>query len=367
MPQTIYGKPTDVKHSVVHSAHYHQHGFNHQSRGHEHVRCQCSKVHCLLERKHNDGSCCSGNESSDDEGEDFDDDDGDDEEEEEEDDDEEEEEEEEEDNEDEEEEGKDTIDNEDDSEEEEDDEEDDEEEEEKEEEEQNGTNSEEDLCPNGAYSRYNDPGCAVRKAKKMCPGEPNPGELFSCNVCEKTFKMARQLAKHQVYKQHFGCSYCDTVFQTLQLLELHKESHQHWSDSEGDECRPEHNQLKSVKKLDQTEGVNCFTTRGYPMQHNSNEEVQLSLQDTTIVGLLAKASCYYNRNNIDTSQDQQTCKTNTKTVCKTVNKSKPLFTSSLGCKLMASVFNFSSSTVTAQNEPTGANTTFTEELERLLI
>ncbi len=57
-------------------------------------------------------------------------------------------------------------------------------------------------------------------------------EALSCNVCDRSFSTARQLAQHQLQKRHFGCSVCDTVFPTLMALEQHKETLEHWSDDE---------------------------------------------------------------------------------------------------------------------------------------
>ncbi|KAH9406724.1 hypothetical protein TYRP_012982 [Tyrophagus putrescentiae] len=60
-------------------------------------------------------------------------------------------------------------------------------------------------------------------------------EFFACNVCDRTYRTARCLAKHQVHRRHFGCSICDTVFPTLLSLEQHKHTLEHWSEDEDDD------------------------------------------------------------------------------------------------------------------------------------
>ncbi|KAG8234884.1 hypothetical protein J437_LFUL014783 [Ladona fulva] len=60
-------------------------------------------------------------------------------------------------------------------------------------------------------------------------------ESLTCNVCDRYFPTARQLAQHQQKKRHFGCSACDNLFPSLMALEHHKEELEHWSEELTDE------------------------------------------------------------------------------------------------------------------------------------
>ncbi|CAG2164810.1 unnamed protein product [Oppiella nova] len=82
-------------------------------------------------------------------------------------------------------------------------------------------------------------------------------ETVQCNVCDRSFARAPQLAAHQLSKKHFGCSVCETVFPSLTALEQHKETLEHWSDtdnhSDSDHDNDAHNSSTSAYPRPQRE------------------------------------------------------------------------------------------------------------------
>ena len=246
--------------------------------------------------------------------------------------------------------------------------------------------------------------------------------MFTCNVCDRTYRTARNLAKHQVYKQHFGCSICDTVFSSLYSLEQHKHTLEHWSDDETNlynvlnrqhfdehdihhshQCNNRKKRTKIPEHNHPMVMTNSLSNHGYPSdsihsfatgedQHhhnhlcsdNHNQQTILCLNNTTITGLLdSKLTSIRSHNNKSNSNNSfgnfmnninNFINNHSTTIEKLdtlrVNKNninyrkvdqtkpKPILASSLSSKLMASVFNFSSSTSsssTSKNIPNENN------------
>ncbi|XP_049859866.1 uncharacterized protein LOC126354400 [Schistocerca gregaria] len=59
--------------------------------------------------------------------------------------------------------------------------------------------------------------------------EDSDYDELACNVCDRTFCNARQLAHHQEKKRHFACSSCDSLFPSLEALHHHRQQFQHWT------------------------------------------------------------------------------------------------------------------------------------------
>lgn len=276
-------------------------------------------------------------------------------------------------------------------------------------------------------------------------------EYFACNVCDRTYRSARCLAKHQVHRRHFGCSICDTVFATLLSLEQHKHTLEHWSEDEEEDddhstvslslcastsrhhCtltglvhQQQSNQNSSSSAIVHEHnhpvvGSNgVMSSHGYPSdalmhRHRSAddqvptcrpggaqkdyrpEETKLSLQSTTIAGQLegkwsprkenfsvqhlaggpltlncinssalrAHTSQNNNINGIDARcrTSHRVAVSTTNTIGKVTATSKPSSTplSSLSSKLMASVFNFSSSNMFVDLETINSKTSISKQ------
>ncbi|KAF7493100.1 hypothetical protein SSS_02667 [Sarcoptes scabiei] len=280
------------------------------------------------------------------------------------------------------------------------------------------------------------------------------GDLFSCNVCGRSFKRARSMACHQVYKRHFGCSICDIIFPTLKSLELHKQTLDHWSDDDDDDDEDDNvdkddeeedpddedysseadddsddeeadggddddddgdknSQNKREKENDTkmfsnpkkiVTGKQQFETIkidhlyskviekpskkdngliyfggffGSPkpssisspssssspssqspsnsmQQHKHTRQNRQNDDSSGLVSLLVKSASWINRggsNGISKSIDHHQLSNTSKSNCYEMNalRSKPIFTTSLSNKLMASVFDFSSSTISFED------------------
>lgn len=259
----------------------------------------------------------------------------------------------------------------------------DEEEEEEEEgddtDEENKEKSNHHRCPHHHHHHNQEEEAEEEEEEEEAEEDTCEHELFCCNVCDEAFSGARQLAKHQVYRQHFGCSVCDTVFPSLASLEQHKASLEHWSDDEdeSDEGEEENDHDHGRHTRDEDNSVyifqqkrapkeiielSCFNIKhGYPETSTVHtESVHLSLKDSTIAGRLDKQQhspeettttrpdpCRPSTSGLRSSMITK-CPgialpaTSTSTA-KSTTGTTTLLSSSLSSKLMASVFNFSSS------------------------